>query len=326
MKKINPVLLFFVLIILLLIFGPLIMPLPPLDGIQPVSELLYDDSQFVDINGVNIHYQEKISETKSKTLILLLHGFGSSTYSWQRIIEPLSKFGTVIAYDRPAFGLTERVTPGVDINYNPYPLSYQPEIINFFIEQNNIEKVILIGNSAGGTVAIQAALDYPEKIDGLILISPAVYGGGGAPKWIKPLLNLPQMDRLGPVLVRTIRERGLELLKMAWANPENIQPQDLENYQKPLSVDGWDVALWEFTKVNGDNNLESRLNEIQIPVVVISGAQDKIIPPDQSEKLSSELLNSEIFILPNCGHVPQEECPIELMEIIDDYLLKMEKQ
>lgn len=318
MKKINPLGLFIILILLFIVFGPLIIPLPPLDGIQPMESLVYSDSQFMEIDGVDVHYQEIQSD--GETLIVLLHGFGSSTYSWQKIMLPFSTFGSVLAYDRPGFGLTERVIPYEDVDTNPYLLEYQSQILMAFIEAKKAEKIILVGNSAGGTVAMQTALAYPDRINALILISPAVYGSGGAPKWIKPLLNLPQMDRLGPVLVRTIRERGLEILELAWSDPGQISEDDFANYQKPLSVDRWDVGLWEFTKANGENDLESRISEITMPVLVITGADDKIIPADQSIQLASELPNASLVVIPDCGHVPQEECPAEFINAVDTFL------
>ncbi|MBW6471537.1 MAG: alpha/beta hydrolase [Anaerolineaceae bacterium] len=318
MKKINPLGLFIILLLLLIVLGPLLIPLPPLDGIKPMEALVYSDSQFMEINGVDVHYQE--IESNSETLIVLLHGFGSSTYSWQKVMQPFSSFGSVLAYDRPGFGLTERVIPYKEVNTNPYLLEYQSQILLAFSEAKTAEKIILVGNSAGGTVAMQTALAYPDRIDALILISPAVYGGGGAPKWIKPLLNLPQMDRLGPVLVRTIRERGLEILELAWSDPEKIREEDLINYQKPLSVDRWDVGLWEFTKANGENDIDSRISEITMPVLVITGADDKIIPADQSIQLASELPNASLVVIPDCGHVPQEECPTDFMNAVEIFI------
>jgi pimeloyl-ACP methyl ester carboxylesterase len=318
MKKLNPLVLFLILILLAIVFGPLIIPFPPLEGIKPLEELVYPDSQFMDVNGVDVHFEE--IQNDNETLIVLLHGFGSSTYSWHKVMEPISAYGFVLAYDRPAFGLTERVIPYKDVENNPYVLSYQPQILLELIESKPIKKIILVGNSAGGTVALQTALDYPELIDGLILVSPAVYGDAGAPKWIKPILNLPQMDRLGPVFVRTIRERGLELLKIAWSDPEKISEDDLFNYQKPLSIDRWDVGLWEFTKANAKNNLADHVAEIKIPVLVISGINDRIIPVDQSRQLATELQNATLVVIPECGHVPQEECPLEFMNAVDDFI------
>ncbi len=297
---------------------PLIVPLPPLTDIQPVEELTYSNSQFNEIDGIEIHYQQ-VGEN-SDTLIILLHGFGASTYSWQKVMDPLSEYGAVLAYDRPAFGLTERVVFSEDIEINPYKMDYQPEIVVNFIDEELTEKVILIGNSAGGTVAIQTALDYPDKISALILVSPAVFEGGGAPGWIKPLLNLPHFNRLGPILVRSIRERGLELLELAWHDPQKITEKDYENYQKPLSVDNWDMALWEFTKVNGGTDLQTRLKELTIPVLIISGEDDKIIPVEQSKQLAAELSGSELVIIPSCGHVPQEECPNEFLEAVVPFI------
>ncbi len=318
MKKINPLGLFIILLLLLIVLGPFIIPLPPLEGIQPMEALVYPDSQFMEINGVDVHYEE--IQSNSGTLIVLLHGFGSSTYSWQKLMQPFSSFGSVLAYDRPGFGLTERVIPYKEVNTNPYTLEYQSQILLALIDAKKAEKIILVGNSAGGTVAMQTALAYPDRIDALILISPAVYGSGGAPKWIKPLLNLPQMDRLGPVLVRTIRERGLEILKLAWSEPEKISEEDLTNYQKPLSVDRWDVGLWEFTKANGENDIDTRISELLMPVLVITGADDKIIPADQSIQLASELPNSSLLVIPDCGHVPQEECPTDFMNAVEPFI------
>lgn len=324
MKKINGLSLLFILVLIGIIIGPLIIPLPPLMDIQPIEELVYPDSQFKNVDGINIHFQAR--ENGSSILFILLHGFGSSTYSWSKVMDPISLFGSVIAFDRPAFGLTERVLPNMDVDFNPYMLDFQPSIVMDFVHDIKPVKTILVGNSAGGTVALKTALDYPGEIDALILVSPAVYGGGGAPKWIRPLLNIPHFNRLGPVFVRSIRERGLELLKLAWFDPDQITDEDLENYQKPLSIENWDKALWEFSKANRENDIQDRISDVSIPVLVISGENDQIIPKEQSIQLASELPNSDLVIIPNCGHVPQEECPDLFMKAIDDFIRNLDSQ
>ncbi len=322
MKKINPLTLFVFLIVIMLIIGPLVIPLPPLTGIQPVSELVYPDSEFVEINGMDIHVQQRVNPNEN--LFILLHGFGSSTYSWQKVMDPLAEFGSVIAYDRAAFGLTERIFPADDDSGNPYLFQNQPDVVVKLIGNKQIDKTILVGNSTGGAVVLQTALNYPDQIDALILVSPAVYGSGGAPKWIKPFLNLPQFDRLGPIFVRSIRERGVDILKMAWSDPEKITSQDLENYKKPLSIENWDMALWEYTKDNGDKDLVNKLVDVSIPVLIISGEDDKIIPLEQSIQLSEEIPGARIETIPNCGHVPQEECPQEFMTLVEEFILSIQ--
>ena len=89
---------------------PWLIPVPVLENTRPVFDLADQGSRFVNIIGWNIHY---IIHGKGEPTIILLHGFGASLFSWRDVIGPLSSFGTVVAYDRPAFGLTER--PFIDI-------------------------------------------------------------------------------------------------------------------------------------------------------------------------------------------------------------------
>ena len=101
----------------LIVVAPLIVPLPPLRDIAPLGELADADSQFIQVNGLSVHYKKY---GDGEPVIILLHGFGASTFSWREVVQPLSQTGTVIAYDRPAFGLTERPMPGSWQEDNPY--------------------------------------------------------------------------------------------------------------------------------------------------------------------------------------------------------------
>lgn len=317
MKRSRLVLIIFAGIIILLIIGPLAIPFPDLEGVEPLGNLLYPDSQFIKIDGIDIHYRQVKND---KSLILLLHGFGSSSYSWNKIMTPLSTFGTIVAYDRPAFGLTERTVYSSKMNQNPYSFDYQVSMVEQLMDIFNADSVILIGNSAGGTIAMAAALQYPERIKALILVDSAIKTGNGAPAWIQPILNTPQMDVIGPQLVRSIRERGLEILKLAWYDPTKITDEDLLNYQLPLKIKGWDKALWEYTKTNKDIGIEAKISKIQIPVLIISGTEDKLIPKEQSIWLSEQIANSKLVLIPECGHVPQEECPEAFLNAVSIFL------
>ncbi|MBN1921867.1 MAG: alpha/beta fold hydrolase, partial [Anaerolineae bacterium] len=127
---------------------PLLVPVPPLEGTLPPEQLADADSRFVRLEGVNIHYK---TGGEGEPAFLLLHGFGANTTSWNRIMEPLGALGTVIAYDRPGFGLTER--PLTWEGENPYSTAAQPRIALGLLEHLGKEKAILVGNSAGGTLA-----------------------------------------------------------------------------------------------------------------------------------------------------------------------------
>jgi len=93
-------------IIALLLVVPFLIPVPPLENTVPAESLADPDSKFIEVNGVNVHYK---SYGQGEPAFILLHGFGASLFSWRDVTAPLSEYGTVIAYDRPAFGLTKRL-------------------------------------------------------------------------------------------------------------------------------------------------------------------------------------------------------------------------
>ncbi len=236
-------------------------------------------------------------------------------------MEPLGAFGTVIAYDRPAFGLTER--PLTWEGENPYSTAAQPRIALGLLEHLGKERAILVGNSAGGTLALHMALQYPESVEALILISPAVYTGGGAPGFVRPLLQTPQLRRIGPLLVRSFLGQGASLLDSAWHDPSKITPEMQAGYTRPLRAENWDKALWEMTLATDYPEIVSRLGELQLPVLIITGDDDRIVPTADSVRLANEIPGAELVVIPNSGHVAHEETPEAVMAAIDEFLARV---
>ncbi|MGC8856302.1 MAG: alpha/beta fold hydrolase [Anaerolineae bacterium] len=315
MKLKRPLLILLAVLLLLLLVGPFLVPVPPLENTVPVEELTDPDSRFIEVNGINVHY--KIYGQGEPTFILL-HGFGASLFSWREVTAPLAELGTVIAYDRPAFGLTER--PLTWQGENPYSQEAQVELVVGLMDALGVEQAILVGNSAGGTIAMLAALKYPQRVQSLILVDPAVYAGGGAPAWIRPLLRTPQMRHLGPLIARQIQTRGPELIQLAWHDPTKITPEILAGYQKPLRLADWDKALWELTVASRESGLAERLGELTLPTLVITGDDDRIVPTEQSLRLADELPNAQLVVIPQCGHLPHEEHPDLFMQAVTDFL------
>lgn len=304
--------------LLILLVGPFLVPVPPLEDTRPVQELADADSQFIEINDISVHVK---TAGQGEPVFMLLHGFGASLYSWNAVMEPFSQLGRVIAFDRPAFGLTER--PLKWKGQNPYSPQAQVALVIGLLDHFGVEQAILVGNSAGGTVAMQVALLHPERVEALVLVDPAVYNGGGAPAWIRPLLRTPQMRRLGPLVTRRIAVSGPELIEKAWHDPAKITPETLELYKKPLMVDDWDKALWELTIASRASKLERRLFDLALPVLVITGDDDRIVPTADSIRLAGELPNAELVVIEAAGHVPHEEQPGEFMTAVQAFLTKI---
>ena len=264
-----------IVLILVLAIGPFLVPVPALENTKTIEQLADTDSQFIELNGINVHYKKW---GEGEPTFILLHGFGASLFSWREVIEPLSKFGTVIAYDRPAFGLTER--PLEWEGDNPYGLQAQTDLVIALMDELDIEKAILVGNSAGGTISMQAALQHPERVQALILVDAAVYSGGGAPSWVRPILKTPQINHLGPLIARQIQARGKEFIKLAFHDPSKITPDVFEGYQKPLQAENWDKALWQLTLASQESGLAEKLTELTMPTLVITGDDDRIVPTE----------------------------------------------
>lgn len=124
-------------------------------------------------------------------LIVLLHGFGASTFSWRTVIDELAELGHVIAYDRPGFGVTPLVerTPTDD----PYSLAGQVRLLGKLVEAESAGRpVVLVGHSAGALVATQFVLENPEVASALVLESPQSGGSHRYPlRWPAPCGGQP---------------------------------------------------------------------------------------------------------------------------------------
>ncbi len=301
------------------LLGPFLVPVRPLEGTVPPDQLADADSRFIDVSGVEMHYKTLGS---GEPALILLHGFAASTFSWREVMAPLAELGTVVAYDRPSSGLTERPLPGDWTGESPYGPDAQVAQLIGLMDALGISQAVLVGNSAGGTVAVNTALRHPDRVRALILVDAAIYAGGGAPSWAKPLLRTPQFEHIGPLISRSLGSQGERLLDLAWHDPSRVTPEIRAGYRKALRAENWDRGLWELTKAGRDLKLGEQVKDVRVPTLVITGDDDRIVPTEQSLRLARELPGAELVVIPNCGHVPQEECPEAFLKATTDFVMK----
>ncbi|KAL0743970.1 hypothetical protein Bca4012_085483 [Brassica carinata] len=167
---------------------------------QDPMNLADPDSCFCEFQGVNIHHKVFDPHTLSDDVpvtsvgaqgtpkidfpMILLHGFGASVFSWNRVMKPLARLvrSKVLAFDRPAFGLTSRIlhpfsstTTNDAKPLNPYSMVYSVLTTLYFIDFLAAEKAILVGHSAGCLVAVDSYFEAPERVAALILVAPAIF-------------------------------------------------------------------------------------------------------------------------------------------------------
>ena len=87
-----------------------------------------------------------------------------------------------------------------------------------------------------------------------------------------------------------------------------------------MRAHNWDRALWEFALAYKTLNLKERLSDIKVPVLVITGDDDRIVPPEASEKIADEISHAELAVIPNAGHLPHEETSEEFLKTVEGFL------
>ena len=305
----------------LVLVGPFLVPVGTsgtLDNKAAAALSWGAESKFVEVLNHQVHYVESGSPDSNR-LILLLHGFGSSALTWNQVIEPLGEFGHVIAYDRTAFGFTDRPTSWEGIN--PYSSAGQLAVIDELINEfGQGKKVVIVGHSAGGSLALAYALDKPDTVTSLVLEAPAVYETGGSPDWLNILFKIPQLDHVGPLLVSSIAESGLSVLDQSYNDESKITQETRANYTAPLEVEGWERGFWEFNKADRELNLTNRLPGLSVRTLIITGDNDQIVETDSSIRLAGELPGSDLVVIPNAGHLPNEEKPKEFLNALIGFL------
>ena len=284
---------------------------------QAAEEIWNGNSHWIELAGHEVHYVEA-GDPNSGRLVVLLHGFGVSAYSYKNNLEILSGVGHVIAYDRAAFGFTERPT---EWEINPYgtpgQLQVLDELINRFGEG---KEVFVVGHSAGGSIAASYAAENQDKLTGLVLYAPAVLSGGGGPSWLNWIFDIPQLDHLGPLLVSTIATSGLDILYASYFDEALVTQETLAGHTKPLEVAGWEEAFWQFNKAPRDRTIGERLTEITTPTLVITGDTDEIVATADSEKVA-QLMGADLVVISQTGHLPNEEKPIEFANAVAQFIL-----
>ena len=298
--------------------GPFAVPVPELTDLVDASAFIEPDSKFIEINGVDIHYKETGA---GERMFILLHPFGGSTYSWREVMDDLAPYGRVIAYDRPAFGITERPMPE-DWDSNPYGMKANVEILRGLLDAFGVDKAVLVGNSAGGGVAVAFALEYPERVDELILVAPGVGGGYGPqfPAWALPVMWTPQVRHLGPLIVRDYQETLPRTIEREWFDQTKLTAEIRETHLQILKIKNWDRAFYELNFAPAYPELRPLLPQLTMPALIVAGSEDVLIRSWYMEAISTEIPEATLNFIPACGHVPQEECPTELMEVVLKYL------
>ena len=298
--------------------APMLLPETTAADRLPRRELARPSSRFVRVDGVEVHHE--LHGPDDAPALLLSHHFYGSTPVWDRLVPLLADRHRLITWDRPGFGLTERPVRGTRAD-NPYTRSATARLGWSLLDAVGVDRAVLVGASAGGTNVLEMYAQAPERVRALVLLAPAITGDVGAPRRLRPLLNTTPLRRIAPRAVeRVAGEVPRERVTRSWADPSRATDEDLAAYADLMRVEGWSRGLWEVMTAEPPPDLRRVLRSVQVPTLVVTGAQDRTIAPRSGRWVAATIPTGRFQLLPDCGHVPHQERPAELSAIVRPFL------
>lgn len=329
MRTLLRILLSLLLLILVLglvaaLLGPFLISAQPAPGVTDATLVAAPESRFIELPSSDdaseeIHYLARLEQTAQGPAFMLLHGFTFNLFTWSQVFDVFAQYGPVVAYDQLPYGLSAKPVPDPEQEADVYSKAATLEQLFALADALGLEKLMLVGNSSGGTLALEAALAQPEHVAGLILIAPWVYSKRPIlPDW---LTGLPQMQRISLGLGRYLG-RNSPLLDYSYADPSTIDEERRALTGAHRLMAGWDLAWGALLQrsLTDPVTIAERLGEITQPVLVLTGEADQIVPVSDTVATAEALPNATLVRLPGCGHLPQEECPTQVAEAISDWL------
>jgi pimeloyl-ACP methyl ester carboxylesterase len=294
---------FFILLAALYLWTP--------DKSKAELEKTYSSSKhaYVSALGVQLHYQDA-GPSKNATPILFLHGFGASLQTWDTWAQALSEDYRVISVDLPGFGLTGEDPSGI------YTDQRSVEVLEAFLKELKIPKVVLVGNSMGGKFAWQFTARYPNQVSKLVLISPDGYASPGIQYGKKP--DVPAIaDLYRYFFSKTFLAMNLE---PAYADPNTLNDALVNRYYDLMLAPGVRGAILARMQQTVLQDPVPSLASIQVPTLLIWGEKDAFIPISNSNDYLKVMPNAKRVSLPNIGHLPQEEQPSIGLAALKEFL------
>ncbi|MEM7660847.1 MAG: alpha/beta hydrolase [Pseudomonadota bacterium] len=252
---------------------------------------------------MKLHYRDE-GNTDGPTLVLV-HGFSASLHTWEPWVDLLGEKYRIVSLDLPGHGLTR--TPDLEKMH----IGHFANVVEELTRELGLETFTLVGNSMGGATAWQYALEYPERLDGLVLVAASGWRQNSDDR--KP----PLVFRLlaNPVARSILRD--LDTTRLARDGMENsfvdqsFVTDDMVNRYVALSrAPGHRDAIIELS--SGRNGrieaTDERLAPLaNIPTLILQGDSDNLVPAGNAELFHGAIDGSELKIYTDVGHLPQEE-------------------
>lgn len=287
--------------------------IPPLSTHKLASKT---HGKFVDVRGIDTYYEV---EGNGSALILITPGGGHASM-WRQNVQQLSKKYTVYCLDLPGSGLSAKPTP-TEFAYTHAAFA---EFVDAFMSKLKIRQAIVGGQSFGGTVALQFALDFTEKTMGLILIA-----SGGYPQRTLALNRFEFINSLVMSFSSYHWVVGLFIDQLYYdarrfVSDETAIRELCDIYRTKNSRKVW---FWMSRALNWSFALPDprRIADVSVPTLVIWGAQDRIVDVSKASCFAQDIEHSTVTVFEQAGHMVHQERPVAVNEAILRFLATLNK-
>jgi pimeloyl-ACP methyl ester carboxylesterase len=269
-------------------------------------------SAFLEMDGLQVHYRDE-GKPEDTLPIVLLHGTGASLHTFDEWAAELSQAHRVVRMDLPAFGLTG---PFPDRDYS---IEHYVAFLESFLSAKGIDHCVLGGNSLGGLIAWRFALKKPAMVDKLILINAAGY-----PRQTKSepiaftIARIPVLNQILTFITPRFVVRSS--IENVYADKSKVTKELIDRYYDLTLRAGNRQAFVDRMQIDSDDSKIEQIKNIQQPTLILWGAEDALIPPESAYRFQEDLPNDTLVILPNVGHVPMEESPVESLVPVADFI------
>jgi pimeloyl-ACP methyl ester carboxylesterase len=268
----------------------------------------------MDVDGTTLNYVDVGSGDEEP--VVLVHGLGGQWQNWLENIPRLALDRRVVALDLPGFGLSPE-PPDDEISIPGYG-----RCVNALCDKLGFGRVNLVGNSMGGYVAAEVAIQFPERVGRLVLVSAA--GISSAETLQAPILTF---GRVATALAtntmpghRKLASRPVTrhlALALVARHPRLLKP-DLayEGFYKGAGKPGFDNAL----RASLDYDFRDRLPEVKVPTLIVWGEKDSIIPVRDADEFERLIQDSRKIVMRDTGHIPMAERPNVFNDLLLEFL------
>jgi len=285
-----------------------------------VRVLPYPDSHVTEVEGVMVHYRLGVAEA-SRGKILLIHGLGGSTSSFDTVIGPLVDAGyLVVAVDLPGFGYSGRPEGFDHSQMHRAALVWQ--LLDELERTAGTDPWIILGHSMGGGTAVAMACQRPGSTRSVVLVAGALEDRGSLSAAV---LRFPPYARwLSIFLERSLITKKRFSAILAKAYGRDPTEDEVASYLQPLRAGGTARSLVAMVRTSRSLPL-GQLGSLSMQVDAIWGSEDTFVPLRSVRAITEELQHLRLHIIEGAGHLPMESHPEDFVRILLGLLSSAER-